>query len=430
MAINFEYAQKAKEAAWQMATISEVQKNQALSSIKRALILNQKHIFHENQKDLLRAQAEGISLPLQKRLVFDDDKLRGVLDGIESLIQLPDPVGKRLLSTKLDEGLELYKISCPIGVIGVIFESRPDALIQISTLCLKSGNSVVLKGGSEASHTNRALAEVIMAASDLATLPKGWLTLLESRSDVEQMLALDKYIDLLIPRGSNDFVKYIMNHSSIPVLGHADGVCHLYIQEEANLKMAKELILDSKTQYVTACNTLETLLVDQKIADILLPELIPLLLEHKIKLYGSAAVAKIHPMELVKDWHHEYLDYELSINIVSDPMAAIAHINRYGSGHTDGIITDNAEIAELFMNSVDSGNVFWNCSTRFSDGFRYGFGAEVGISTAKIHARGPVGLEGLLTYKYKLIGHGQTVKPYAIGEKQFQHKPIPLEGDK
>ena len=313
------------------------------------------------------------------------------------MIELPDPVGKTLDSTELDKELELYRVSCPIGVIGVIFESRPDALVQISTLCLKSGNSVLLKGGREALCTNRILAEIIREATEKSGIPSGWIQLLETRDDVNEMLKMDQYIDLIIPRGSNEFVKFIMENSNIAVLGHADGICHCYVDADADIKMAVDIVVDSKTQYVAVCNATETLLVHKDAAKEFLPLLKEEMLKKNVELVGCERTREIIDVAASsdEDWKTEYLDYKLSIKIVDNTAEAIDHINTYGSGHTDSIITSNKENAELFMNLVDSGNVFWNCSTRFSDGFRYGFGAEVGISTNKIHARGPVGLEGL-----------------------------------
>lgn len=349
-----------------------------------------------------------------------------MISGIKSLINLPEPVGKTLAATELDKGLELYKISCPIGVTGVIFESRPDALVQISTLCLKSGNAVLLKGGREAFNTNRVLFNIIKTASEAAGIPTGWIHLLETRDDVNEMLKLDKYIDLLIPRGSNEFVQYIMKNSNIPVMGHADGICHCYVDSEADLDMAVKVVLDSKTQYVSVCNATETLLVNKDIAKEFLPLLKIELDKKNVELVGCPEAQKIIFVNSAseEDWKTEYLDYKLSIKIVKTIQEAIEHINTYSSGHTEAIITKNKESAELFMNLIDSANVFWNCSTRFSDGFRYGFGAEVGISTSKLHARGPVGLDGLLIYKYKLYGNGNIVQDYANKTKTFTHKKI------
>ncbi len=421
-----EVAIQAKNASVLLAALDKEVKDQALRNIKDALIRRNVDIFDANKNDLHRSEAENVEAPLLKRLKFDSRKLQEVVAGLETLILMPEPVGQTLLATELDQGLNLYKVSCPIGVIGIIFESRPDALVQIATLCLKSGNAVLLKGGSEAKETNRILTDVIEEACLSAGIPKGFIHLLETRSDVNEMLKLDEYIDLIIPRGSNAFVKYIIQNSNIPVLGHADGICHCYVDEFAGLDQAVAVVNDSKTQYVAVCNATETLLVHEKIAKDYLPKLKVFLDSHSVVLYGCSKTAKIIDCEKATELEYqtEYLDYKLTVKIVGTLDEAIQHINTYGSGHTDAIITENKNNAERFMTLVDSGNVFWNCSTRFSDGFKYGFGAEVGISTNKIHARGPVGLDGLLIYKYKLYGEGQIVADYAEGKKKFVHRPI------
>lgn len=418
-------AYEAKQASFATAVLDTEIKDQALLRIADALLANQEAIFAENRKDMEEAVKTDLPLPLQKRLLFDEKKIHDVVEGLKSLTKLPDPVGKVLLQTEMDDDLLLTRVSCPIGVLGIIFESRPDALVQIASLALKSGNACCLKGGSEAKNTNRILKDVIEKASLEAGMPKGWITLMESRSDVAEMLLLDQYIDLIIPRGSNSFVQYIMQHSTIPVMGHADGVCHLYIHEKADPEMALKLAFDSKTQYVAVCNACETILVDESIAADFLPKLQQKLSEKNVVIHGCEKTrAILGDVKDVEDWHHEYLDYEVSIKVVSGEEEAIAHINRYGSGHTDAIVTADKAAAEEFLNRVDSGNTFWNCSTRFSDGLRYGFGAEVGISTSKLHARGPVGLDGLVTYKYKIVGNGNIVADYASGRKSFTHKHI------
>jgi glutamate-5-semialdehyde dehydrogenase len=416
----------AKAASIELAVAKTKLKNTALAQIAGALPARKAEIIAANQNDLAKAKQENITAPLLKRLKFDESKIAAVCAGIESLIAIDDPVGKTISAMELDEGLELFKVSCPIGVIGVIFESRPDALAQISTLCLKSGNAVLLKGGSEAANTNKILAEIITQASVSAGLPEGWLGLLETRQDVKQMLALDEFIDLIIPRGSNEFVRHIMNNTTIPVLGHADGICHVYVDADAALDMAVSIAVDSKCQYVAVCNAAETLLVDEKIASEFLPKVKAALDEKNVELRGCAKTASIIDVKAAaeEDWKTEYLDYILSIKVVAGLEDAIRHINKYGSGHTDAIVTANKEKAEKFMQTLDSADVFWNCSTRFSDGFRYGLGAEVGISTNKIHARGPVGLEGLLIYKWKLLGRGQIVDDYSSGKKKFTHKNL------
>ncbi len=418
-----ELAQSAKKASIMLSAAETELKNRALEMIAKDLEMRKEEIIKANREDLERSEKEKLSAPLLKRLKFDEAKINDVIDGIKSLIKLEDPVGKTILSTELDDGLELYKVTCPIGVIGIIFESRPDALVQISTLCLKSGNSTILKGGSEARETNRILTEIISQATEKAGISSGWINLLETRSDVNEMLGMDQYIDLIIPRGSNEFVRYIMDNSKIPVMGHADGICHCFIDREADIDMAVRIVADSKTQYVAVCNALETLLVHEKAAPAFLPALKADLDKKNVELVGCERTRKLIDVRIAseEDWKTEYLDYKLSIKVVDSLEEAIDHINKYGSGHTDSIVTGNRANAVRFMNLVDSGNVFWNCSTRFSDGFRYGFGAEVGISTSKIHARGPVGLDGLLVYKFKLIGNGHIVEDYAKHVKTFKH---------
>lgn len=416
-----EKAKKAREASYSMALLTREQKDRALTAIADALNAGKDKIFEANAEDLRNAEDANLEKPLIKRLKFADAKLADVTDGILSLKTLEDPVGKRTLHTTLDDGLELYRVTCPIGVIGVIFESRPDALVQIATLCLKSGNAVFLKGGSEAAATNKVLSEIIYEAGVSAGLPEGWLNLLTTRAEIADMLGLDEYIDLIIPRGSNAFVQYIMQHTNIAVLGHADGVCHTYINEKADPAKAIKVALDAKTQYVSVCNATETFLVDEALKDTVLPELVSALRNAGVTIYGDDYVSEKFGAEKVTEWHHEYLDMKCSVKVVSGIDEAIAHINRNGSGHTDAIITEDKAAAERFMLGVDSGSVFLNCSTRFADGFRYGFGAEVGISTSKIHARGPVGLEGLVSYKYKLIGNGDIVGDFASGARKFKH---------
>jgi len=419
-------AKKAKAAAILLGAVKTDIKNSALAQIAEALKNRKAEIIAANQKDLRIAEKNKTAAPLLKRLKFDDGKIADVCAGIESLIKLDDPVGKTLLATELDEGLNLYKVSCPIGVIGVVFESRPDALVQISTLCLKSGNAVLLKGGSEAANTNKILAKVIADASEKAGIPIGWIQLLETRQDVAEMLKMDEDIDLVIPRGSNEFVRYIMNHTNIPVLGHAEGICHVYVDGAADIDMAVKIALDSKCQYVAVCNATETLLVANKIAKEFLPKIKTAFDAKNVELRGckkTRSIIKVKPAT-EKDWSTEYLDYILSIKVVDGIDEAIEHINHYGSHHTDAIVTQDKAAAERFLDLVDSAGVFWNCSTRFSDGYRYGLGAEVGISTTKIHARGPVGLEGLVIYKWKLLGSGQIVAEYAEGKKKFSHKKL------
>jgi glutamate-5-semialdehyde dehydrogenase len=417
----------AKKASNLMAALTGEAKNKALHNIADALEKYMPDLIAANRTDLERSEKQNLSAPLLKRLKFDESKIEEACSGLNSLITMKDPVGVTLRAVELDEGLELYKVSCPIGVIGVIFESRPDALVQISALCLKSGNAVLLKGGSEASETNRLLAEIITNASSEAEIPRGWLALLETRTDVNDMLCLDQYIDLIVPRGSNAFVKHIMENTHIPVLGHADGICHVYVDSAANLDMAVKISIDSKCQYVAVCNAAETILVHRDIAGRYLPEMKKALEAKNVEIRGCSETLKI--IDVIKaaeeDWTTEYLDLIVSVKVVHTLEDAIDHINTYGSGHTDVIVTGDRARASKFMDLVDSADVFLNCSSRFSDGFRFGLGAEVGISTNKIHARGPVGLEGLLIYKWKLFGNGHIVADYSGAHaKPFTHRPL------
>lgn len=415
-----------KLASPKMAATSFETRNNALCAIAEALKENKEALFAANHKDMEAAEKNGVSEAVQKRLKFDEGKLLSCIEGLEQLKNLPDPVGQKQLVRQLDEGLLLERISCPIGVIGVIFEARPDALVQISSLCIKSGNCAVLKGGKETTETNRALFSVIYDAAVKAGIPKEALLQAEAHSEIDELLQCEKDVDLLIPRGSNAFVSYIMNHTRIPVMGHADGICHTYVDKDCDLKKAIPIVLDAKTQYTAACNATETLLVHREIADEFLPRMAKALQDAKVKVHGDDEVQKVIKTEPLTEggYAKEYLDMELSVKIVKDVDEAILHINTYGSHHTDAILTENSKTAEYFMQMVDSAGVYQNASTRFADGFRYGFGAEVGISTGKIHARGPVGLEGLMTYKYKLYGSGQIVDDYASGKKAFHFKNL------
>ena len=415
-----------KADSYQMAALSVEVRNTILANVKAALLKNQDMIFEANKKDMEYAQKNGIADSVRKRLKFDAQKLKDVTDGIDQLIQLPDPIGQTLIQKELDEGLRLYRISCPIGVIGIIFEARPDALVQISSLCMKSGNCAVLKGGKETANTNKALFDIIYQTAIASGAPEGCMFQAEGHSEIDELLECNKNVDLLIPRGSNQFVQYIMNHTKIPVMGHADGICHTYVDKDADLEKAVKIIIDAKTQYTAACNATETLLVDRAIVKTALPKFAKELEQVHVKLRGTEEVKDIIACETMQEneFNTEYLDLVLSVKIVDGVEEAVKQINTYGSHHTDCIITENKETAERFMQLVDSAGVYMNCSTRFADGFRYGFGAEVGISTSKIHARGPVGLEGLTTYKYKLYGNGQIVDDYAQGRKQFHFKNL------
>ena len=339
---------------------------------------------------------------------------------------MADPVNQLQIKRELSKGLILERKTVPIGVLGVIFESRPDAVMQISSLAIRSGNGVILKGGSEANLTNTSIVKALQEGLNESGLDKNAICLLTSRKDSMAMLNLEKYINLIIPRGSNELVKFIQENTRIPVLGHADGICHLFIDIEANLEMALSVALDSKIQYPAACNAIETLLVHKDIAPAFLEKAIPLFNANDVKLIGDKRSVELglNYEASLEDWETEYLDLILSIKIVDDLEAAIIHIQKYSSKHTDGIITENSNTANRFMNVVDSAGVFHNCSTRFADGFRYGFGAEVGISTQTLPPRGPVGLEGLVTYKYFLKGDGNIVDDFSSGKAIYTHKDL------
>ncbi len=418
-----EQARLAKEASLRVASSPLEQKNRALSRAAEFIQQNREIILSENRKDLKQAEMSKLTESLYKRLILNDRKIDQLVAGIEGVIRLPDPVGRVQLERELDQDLLLTRVSVPIGVIGVIFESRPDVLVQISSLCLKSGNAAILKGGSEALYSNRILFELLRrAAEETDTRFKGSLQLVETREDIRELLKLDQYIDLMIPRGSNELVKSIQENTRIPVLGHTGGVCHLYIDREADPKMAVEVAYDAKCQYPAVCNSIETLLVHKDLA----AEVLPLLAEklNMVELRGDEQCRQLIKAEAASeiDWRTEYNDLILAIRVVDSFEEAVSHINTYGSRHTDGIITGNRDRANEFMKQVDSASVMWNCSTRFADGFRYGLGAEVGISTNKIHARGPVGLEGLTIYKFKLAGSGHLVADYVEGKKKFSHR--------
>ncbi len=415
-----------KLAAPKMAGSSEADRNKALLAAAEALLANQDKIFAANKSDLEQAEKDGVAAPVLKRLKFDEGKLNDVVSGMKALVDLPDPLFQIQLARELDNGLTLYRETCPIGVIGVIFEARPDALVQISALCIKSGNCAILKGGSETMQSNKILFQIIYKAIIASGMPENCMLQLEARSEISELLSCNSSVDLLIPRGSNAFVQYIMNNTKIPVMGHADGICHIYVDKDADIEKAIPIIIDAKTQYVSACNSVETLLVHKEIASELMPKLAEALRAKNVELRGSQEIRDITDCVATTDEDDstEYLDYIISAKTIGGIEAAIDHINYYGSHHTDCIITEDKETAALFMRLVDSAGVYQNCSTRFADGYRYGFGAEVGISTSKIHARGPVGLEGLLSYKYKLFGDGHIVSDYAEGKKSFHFKDL------
>ncbi|MCZ7356911.1 MAG: glutamate-5-semialdehyde dehydrogenase [Candidatus Methanoperedens sp.] len=431
----------AKNASIQLASVPSHIKNKALAGMSKALDSNREKIISANKKDIAAAEklaeADKLSEALIKRLKVDDPKLDEMIAGINDVIKFEDPVGKTLSALELDRGLELFQVSCPIGLIGVIFESRPDVVPQIMSLCLKSGNATIFKGGSEASNSNRTIFDLLVdAIENVEGMPRSAFALMETREEVNEMLKLDEYVNLIIPRGSNEFVKYIQDNTRIPVLGHSAGICHVYVDSIADLTKAYDVCYDAKVQYPAVCNAMETLLVHRDIAEKFLPEM--------GKRYNGAGVelrcdngsfeilskmgflkAVLHATE--KDWRTEYNDLILSIRIVDSLDEGIEHINKYGSHHTDAIVTEDKSNAARFIELVDSSSVMWNASTRFSDGYRYGKGAEVGISTNKIHARGPVGMEGLLIYKYVLLGNGNKVADYVGKEaRKYTHKKLNL----
>lgn len=426
-----EIATRAKESSYVLAALPSDVKNQALSAMACALRVHADEILQANAKDLAIAKEAvengTLKKSLYERLKFNQDKLNTVIQGVEDLISLPDPVGKVIAATEMDESLCLYKISCPIGLLGVIFEARPDVVPQIAALAVKSGNAVVLKGGKEAQHTNDAMLKVLTdALQHVPGYPPYCLNLIHTREESAQMLELDQLFDLIIPRGGNSLIAYVKANTKIPVLGHADGVCHIYVSALADMEMAKQICVDAKTQYPSACNTMETLLLDAKLPENSKKELLQHLQNAGVELFGNQDVNGLAEFSgPVENWHTEYGEKKLSVKIVDNLVEAIKHINAFGSHHTDAILTSSHEEAQIFMDLVDSAGVYHNASTRFADGYRYGFGAEVGISTGKTHARGPVGLEGLTIYKYKLYGNGQKVVDY-VGEnaKKFTHKKL------
>jgi len=428
-----EKASAAREAARGLAKLKDSRKRVALKAMAASLRAGKSRILKANAEDVKEAKrlvaAGKMTDAMFKRLIVNESKIEDMAAGVESVAKLPDPVGREISVMELDRGLVLEQVTCPIGVIGAIFESRPDVVPQVSSLCLKSGNAVLLKGGAEAHNSNKVLVDILSSAAEsVPGVPKGWLQLIETRDEVRQVLALDEYIDLLVPRGSNQFVKFIQNNTSIPVLGHSDGICHVYVDRAAKMDLALAITVDSKVQYPAACNAAETLLVHKDIAKEFIPAAVKMLVDYGVEVRGclkTRSLARGVKPATESDWRTEYLDMIISIRVMDDIDAAIAHINRYGSKHTDTIVTQSKKAAATFLESVDSSCVFHNASTRFSDGFRFGKGAEIGISTNKTHARGPVGLEGLVIYNYRLRGSGQIVADYTGPRaKKFKHRRI------
>lgn len=422
-----ELATEVRAAGRQLAQAGGEARSEALRRMADALLAEQDAILAANALDV-EAAAEDVAAgrmteALAARLPLDAAKLSTLAEGLRSLAALGDPVGRLLRRTRLGEGLALEQRTVPIGTLLVIFESRPDALVQVAALAVRSGNGLLLKGGKEAAHSNRALHDVLSRA--LAPLPARALGLVENRAEVSALLGLDGLIDLVIPRGSNALVRHVQDHTRIPVLGHADGVCHLYVDQAADPERALALALDSKLDYPAACNALETLLIhrDYPEADALIAGL----QAGGVTLRGGPEAAARWDLEPVEDFHTEYGDTIASVALVDGLDAAVEHIHAHGSGHTEAIVTRDPDTAEAFLSRVDSASVFHDCSTRFADGFRYGLGAEVGISTSRIHARGPVGVEGLLTTRWTLRGDGHTVGAVKTGAWRFDHLSLPTE---
>jgi glutamate-5-semialdehyde dehydrogenase len=427
-------ARRARSASRALAKLSAEARNEFLMAAAKAIVDGRQRILDANARDCRAAEADvaagKMSSAMFARLRVSESGIAQMSTQVREVARLADPLGCRLSATELDDGLTLYRESCPLGVIGVIFESRPDVVPQLASLALKSGNAAIMKGGAESAETNDTLVSIWREClAGFPAIPQDSINLLHSRADVMDLLAQDRDVDLIIPRGSYELVHFIMKHSRIPVLGHGEGICHVYVDRAADTKKALDITYDSKTQYPAVCNAAETLLIHEAIAKDFLPKVVAKLKQAGVEIRGDAkTLAMLREDAIVaateQDWATEYGDLILSIKIVADLDEAIGHINRYGSRHTDTIVTEDAEAARRFMNEVDAAGVYQNASTRFADGFRYGFGAEVGISTSKLHARGPMGLDGLTTYKYKLYGNGHTVAEYAKGEKKFTHRKI------
>ncbi len=417
-----------RRAAVDLGMADDGQRMEALQAMAEALADRSDALVAANREDLERSAAEGLVPALMARLKLDAAKLEGAIDGIRKVASLRDPLGRRDLHRELDQGLALERVSVPLGVLGVIFEARPDAVIQIASLAIRSGNGALLKGGSEARCTNQAVMEALKAGLASSAVSPDALALLTTRQDSLALLRLDGLVDLIIPRGSNELVRFIQDNTRIPVLGHADGICHLYVDAAADVDKAVRVALDSKTQYPAACNAIETLLVHRSVAAAFLSAAIPAFSEAGVVLRGDASSVALGVSESATDddWRTEYLDLTLAVKVVEDLPEAVDHIRRFGSRHTECIVTEDCTAADRFMSSVDSAGVYHNCSTRFADGFRYGFGAEVGISTQTLPPRGPVGLEGLVTYRYRLRGDGHLATDYASGASSFTHKDLPL----
>ena len=427
-------AQRARAAARALARLSAGVRNEVLLAAAKAIEDNAARILAANEIDCRAAEAAvaagTMSSAMFARLRTTERGVAQMAKQVREVAGLPDPLGRRLSATELDDGLELYKETCPLGVIGIVFEARPEVVPQVASLALKSGNALILKGGSEALHSNEALVEIWRdCLAQFPAVPVDAVNLLQTRADVLELLGLDHDVDLIIPRGSRSLVEFVGRNSRIPVLGHGEGICHVYVDRAADIKKALDVTYDAKVQGPAICNAAETLLIHEGIARQFLPQIVSKLKKAGVEIRGCAKTLALLPGEGIipateQDWSTEYSDLILSVRIVASLDEAIDHINRYGSRHTEAILTEDAAAAAKFMNEVDAAGVYQNASTRFADGYRYGFGAELGVSNSKLHARGPMGLEGLTSYKFKLFGNGHTVAEYVKGEKKFTHKPI------
>jgi glutamate-5-semialdehyde dehydrogenase len=417
-----------RRGAMALAQCGDGERQTAVRAMAESLERNRDGILRANQEDLDGATREGLAPALIARLKLDGPKLDGAIAGVRDVAALPDPLGRRQLHTELDAGLVLERLTVPLGVVGVIFEARPDAVMQIASLAIRSGNGALLKGGKEAARSCAAILAALQEGLKSTAVDPGCLELLTTREESLALLRLEGLVDLIIPRGSNALVRYIQDHTRIPVLGHADGLCHLYIDAAADLEQALRLTLDSKTQYPAACNAIETLLVHQAVAAPFLEQAVPALQRAGVALRGDPQTCAmgVQTPATEADWDTEYSDLILSVKVVASLEEAMEHIARHGSRHTEAICTRDGATAERFLASVDSAGVYWNCSTRFADGQRYGFGAEVGISTQTLPPRGPVGLEGLVTYRYLLRGQGHIAADYASGARSFSHRSLGL----
>ncbi|KEF43278.1 MAG: gamma-glutamyl phosphate reductase [Cyanobium sp. CACIAM 14] len=421
-------AASVRQAAMALGQCSDAERRAAVEAMATALEAASEEILEANRADLAAAAADGLASALVARLKLDGLKLAGAIAGVRQVAALADPLGRRQLHTELDEGLVLERVTVPLGVVGVIFEARPDAVMQIASLAVRAGNGALLKGGREAGRSCRAIVAALHRGLAGTTVAPGCLELLTSREESLGLLRLDGLVDLIIPRGSNALVRFIQDNTRIPVLGHADGICHLYVDRAAEPAQALRIAIDSKTQYPAACNAIETLLLHREVASIFLAEAIPAFTAAGVELRGDPVACALGVSHAAGPgaWDTEYSDLILNVKVVADLEEALEHVRRHGSRHTDAIATTDPVAADRFLRAVDSAGVFLNCSTRFADGNRYGFGAEVGISTQTLPPRGPVGLEGLVTYRYRLRGEGHVVADYADGSRRFRHRSLPL----